>query len=71
MTVFPDDFLRLPDGRNLKAPTRPPPELIEFEGTQYRRVSMSAITDEQRMTMTHICRGAMYETITQLGGNHD
>lgn len=50
----------------------PPPDLIfvgdeiraatpdDDPGLVMRRVSMSAITDEQRSGMTHVCRGAEY-----------
>ncbi len=41
----------------------PPPERIEFNDAPYTRVSYSAITDEQRQGMTHVCRGALYQPV--------
>ena len=42
----------------------PPPELIDIEGFKFKRERYSQITDEQRETMTHVCRGAEYEEAT-------
>ena len=41
----------------------PPPELIDIEGFQFKRVRYSKITDEQRADMTSVCRGAEYEEL--------
>lgn len=38
----------------------PPPEKINLNGTEYERVRMSQLTDEQAGGMTHVARGAMY-----------
>ncbi len=43
----------------------PPPEFIEISGGPYstpkfKRLRYSAITDEQRAGLTHVCRGAEY-----------
>lgn len=43
----------------------PPPEFIDITGgpfstPRFRRLRYSAITDEQREGMTHVCRGAEY-----------
>lgn len=46
----------------------PPPEVIEadgvvfdFEGGRYERLRMSALTDEEIASMSHVARGAEYE----------
>jgi len=39
----------------------PPPEQVVVNEVPYRRVSLSAITDEQREGMTNVFRGALYE----------
>lgn len=68
--VFDDDFMRLftPEGeRNFlceqNGASWPPPKFVYFDGEYYRLVSYSAITDEQRAAMTHVCRGALYECL--------
>ena len=43
----------------------PPPEEVTLSmrgepQSTYERISHSAITDEQREEMTHVCRGALY-----------
>lgn len=74
MTTFKDDYivLVLPNNRGRLRKTCvslgitwPPPEFIELAGgpistPRYRCVRFSQITDEQRKTMTHVCRGAEY-----------
>lgn len=70
--TFDDDYIQL---RLSTGPMRvtckqlgidwPPPEVIEITGGPYstprfRRLRMSAITDEQRQGMTRVCRGAEY-----------
>lgn len=41
----------------------PPPERFIFAGTEFKRVRMSTLTDEQRAGMTHVFRGAEYRTV--------
>ena len=66
--TFDDDFVRL----NFQGGTKiirckllgltwPPPEEIDIEGFKLKRIRLSSITDEQRKTMTHVCRGAEYQ----------
>lgn len=38
----------------------PPPEILEIFGGKYKRISMSALTDEQAGSSQHIARGAEY-----------
>ncbi len=38
----------------------PPPEFMDVQGFQFKRVSYSKITDEQIAGMDHVARGAMY-----------
>jgi hypothetical protein len=65
--TFDDDFIRVcfqTGQRNYVLKSLglawPPPELIDIAGFQFKRSSMSSITDEQRAGMTHVCRGAEY-----------
>lgn len=66
--TFDDDFIQLliEDIGVVRFPCAPagidwpPPDVLCFEGTMYRQVRRSQITDEQRQTMTHVCRGAEY-----------
>lgn len=62
-----DDFVVLQfDHGIIRQPCRalglkwPPPETIEVFGIRMQRNRFSQITDEQRATMTHVCRGAEY-----------
>ncbi len=70
--TFDDDYIQL---RLTTGPMRvtckhlgiswPPPEHIEIAGgpfstPRFRRLRYSAITDEQRQGMRHLCRGAEY-----------
>ena len=41
----------------------PPPEKINLNGTEYQRVQMSKLTDEQATEMTFVARGAMYAPV--------
>lgn len=75
--TFEDDFIRLRTDvgpRNFLLSTFgldwPPPEKISIGGFPFVRVGISAITDEQRAQMTHVCRGAEYtpETAPQSDG---
>jgi len=69
--TFDDDFVRIPfaDGRELNIPCRslkmdwPPPKRLNLFGTEFERVSMSQLTDEDRAGMDHVCRGAVYREI--------
>ncbi len=67
--TFNDDFARIhwPAPRGTKDVFLklnhlhwPPPPRIYLESTHFKRISMSQITDEQRRTMTHVARGAVY-----------
>lgn len=65
--TFDDDFIRLvcPDGTlNVLCKAFqldwPPPELVSYDGVIYERQRMSALTDEQRESLTHVIRGAEY-----------
>lgn len=70
--TFYDDYMRLVDvGRmgftdfycRQQGFDWPPPEQINYHGRVYRRSRMSGITDKQRETMTHVCRGAEYHQV--------
>ena len=39
----------------------PPPETIDVCGFTLRRTRMSQLTDEDRATLTHVCRAAEYK----------
>jgi hypothetical protein len=39
----------------------PPPTTIDWQGFSFDQVSCSEVTDDQRKTMTHVCRGALYK----------
>ena len=67
--TFDDDFVQI----DTLAGTRryalkllgldwPPPERIEIMGFGFQRTSMSEISDDARSTMTHVMRGAAYES---------
>lgn len=65
--TFNDDLLILVFDGATKRPSLqscglewPPPERIEILGFTMVRTRMSAITDEQRAGMTHVCRAAEY-----------
>lgn len=65
--TFDDDFLRLTfdnEVHNLQLKglglSWPPPEKISLGGVVFVRQSYSAISDEQRQLMSHVCRGAQY-----------
>jgi hypothetical protein len=72
--TFDDDFIRI-EGSNFYAVDLglqwPPPERLTFRDGGFREATdsdspvwirhrMSAITDEERSKMTHVCRGAEY-----------
>jgi hypothetical protein len=72
--TFDDDYIQLNLGP-IKGPMRvplkqlglswPPPEFIAITGgpfstPTFKRLRYSAITDQQRQRMTHVCRGAEY-----------
>ena len=38
----------------------PPPETLDIEGFVMKRTRMSQMTDQDRATMTHVCRAAEY-----------
>lgn len=38
----------------------PPPEFIIIFGFTFKRLRLSSISDEQRASMTNVCRGAEY-----------
>ena len=38
----------------------PPPEILDIGGFKFTRERYSQITDEERATMSHVCRGAEY-----------
>jgi hypothetical protein len=66
--TFDDDslFLETPAGRRIIRCKSigldwPPPERIHINEVAYDMVSLSSITDEQRESMTHVLRGALYE----------
>ena len=44
----------------------PPPELVETPLGQFRRISYSAISDEDAIEMTHVARGALYSPVEQV-----
>lgn len=71
--TFDDDYIQLNLGKRgvLRQTCKelgvswPPPEHIAITGgpfstPTFKRVRYSAITDEQRKGMTHVCRGAEY-----------
>ena len=62
MKLFEDDFIRI-DGQNYPSPSWPPPEFVLHNGKKYQRIRYSEITDEERETMTHVCRGGEYEVM--------
>lgn len=75
--TFDDDFLRLlvEDSVNTVmciaagVDWPPPPEMIvDVNGEHFlmKRSRMSAITDEQRQGMTHVCRGAEYVMVRKV-----
>lgn len=66
--TFDDDFLQFEFDGGIKrftcqslAVSWPPPETIDFQGFEMTLVGLSTITDQQRATMTHVCRGAVYQ----------
>jgi hypothetical protein len=67
--TFDDDtiFIQFPGGQRREAKCLrngidwPPPEHFVFNGFLLKRISMSALTDEDRAGMTHVLRGALYE----------
>jgi hypothetical protein len=70
MATFDDDFIQLRTESGIRryklAPlglTWPPPEMIDIGGFKFRLLGHSQITDEERATMTHVCRGAEYEVV--------
>ena len=72
--TFDDDFVRLVfDGgaKTFRCAALgldwPPPETINVAGFRMRRERFSALTDEQRSGMTHVCRGAEYVIVHREG----
>lgn len=66
--TFNDDMVQLEfDGGTRRVTCKalgldwPPPEFINVSGFEMMRTGMSCITDEERATMTHVIRGAVYE----------
>lgn len=65
--TFDDDFIQI---ETEAGPRRlwckkigldwPPPSFITVGGFRWRLVRHSEISDEDRATMTHVCRGAEY-----------
>lgn len=79
--TFDDDYMFF--GVRLGVPLRvrckdagvewPPPEFVQVVGgpisePYFRRESYSQITDEQRATMTRVCRGASYVRVHGVPG---
>jgi hypothetical protein len=66
--TFDDDFVQIDFGDGVIRRARclsnkiewPPPQILDFGGFKFDRVSVSEITDEQRAGMSHVCRGAAY-----------
>lgn len=66
--TFDDDFVQVQFAGGLKriycnsiGVEWPPPETLEILGFECKLLRHSQITDEQRETMEHVCRGAEYE----------
>lgn len=71
--TFDDDFCRiwfLTGAKNIPCKNLninwPPPDKISIEGFEFSRTRFSNITDEQRETMDHVCRGAEYKSTGEL-----
>lgn len=69
--TFDDDFAEVPFLTGVRRVTLrslgiewPPPERLEIMGFGFQRVSMSEISDEARASMSHVARGAAYESET-------
>lgn len=68
--TFDDDFVRLnfSGGRHMNVLLKkldlewPPPERLHLNAIEFKRIGLSSITDEQRGEMTHVCRGAEYNS---------
>jgi hypothetical protein len=65
--TFDDDFILLHTESGPRRPTCkslgitwPPAETLSLHGFKWVRHRMSAISDEDRAAMTHVCRGAEY-----------
>jgi hypothetical protein len=65
--LFSDDFLQLEfDGGTKRVLCRsagvdwPPPETLNIMGFEMKRESYSRISDKDRASMAHVCRGALY-----------
>lgn len=67
--TFDDDFVQVPFLTGVRRISLrslglewPPPERLEIHGFGFQRCSMSPITDVQRSQMSHVARGAAYES---------
>lgn len=65
--TFDDDMIQLEfDGGRKRISCKangidwPPPEILNFNGFEMKRKSMSTISDDDRKEMTHVLRGAVY-----------
>jgi hypothetical protein len=68
MTTLDDDFVRIEmqgGTKNILCKSLgidwPPPEEIDFCGFTFVKIRQSQFTDEQMETLTHVCRGALYQ----------
>lgn len=73
--TFEDDFVELGLSPVVRQRCKrlglecPPPEYLALAtNLRFRRVSMSTLTDADRASMQHVCRGARYEI--DLGEEH-
>lgn len=78
--TFDDDFVLVGAIRatlkSLGLEWPPPPFMrinnhVDLPDFFVKRLRMSEITDEQRATMTHVCRGAEYEVCSPADLPHD
>jgi len=68
--TFEDDFCQVNFDSGMKRITCnslgidwPPPEILDIQGFEFERKTVSKITDEQREGMTDVCRGAEYSPV--------
>jgi hypothetical protein len=68
MATLDDDFVRFEmQGGTKNIPCKalgvdwPPPEELDFHGFIFVKVSQSQFTDKMMETMSHVCRGALYQ----------
>ena len=68
MATLDDDFIRIEmqgGTKNLRCKALgidwPPPEEINVCGFIFVKVGQSKLTDKMMETMTHVCRGALYQ----------